>query len=62
MLPVLVEQGLKIGEQLLRGLRRQAMAAKTTDNFLLTNDMPLALGNMIVNHCEVGSRVGHGRP
>jgi hypothetical protein len=37
------------------------VAPQPSDKLLLTNDMPLTLGDMIVDHLEIGCRVGHGR-
>jgi len=61
MLPVLMKQGTKVGEQLLGGRGGKSALSQARDQFLLTNDMPLALGDVILDHLEVGRGVSHGR-
>ena len=57
---MLLKQCPKIGEQLLGRFGQKAVAAKPRDQFLLTDDVPLALGDMIVDHLQIGCSIGHG--
>lgn len=60
MRAVLVKRGLEGGEQALGLVRRKSVRPKTRDQLFLLNDMPLALGDMLVGLENVGSRVCHG--
>lgn len=61
MLPMLVKQCAEVGEQLLGRRGGEPALAQARDQLLLANDMPFALGDMIIDHPEVGNRVCHGR-
>jgi hypothetical protein len=57
---MLVERFLEALEQILGLGGRKPAFAKTADQMLLLNDMPFALGNMPVDHLDVGHGIGHG--
>ena len=59
MLPMLAKQRTEVGQQLLGSRGGKTALAQARDQLFLTNDMPLALCDMIVDHLQIGCRVGH---
>ena len=55
-----MKRSLEFAEELFGLLGRKAMALQPFDQGMLKLDMPLALGDVIVHHLEVGRAVGHG--
>lgn len=62
MIPVLLEERAEIDEQLFRGFGGKAETTQARDELLLPDHVPLALGDMIIDHLKVGYAISHGRP
>lgn len=54
------DQGrLKLGEKLLGLVGRVPAALEPSNQSLLTSDVPLTLGDMVIHHSKVGPTEGH---
>jgi hypothetical protein len=59
---VLNQHRLEIHKQLLGHLRGVTAALKPYEQLALAGDVPLAQGDMVVHHLNIGGAEGHGSP